>query len=142
MTRIVLDTNVLVASAYNERSASRRIVEACLRGGLKLVVSPAVQREYDHIVPRAVRRGDAIERIEAALAQAECLEPSATPRVVAEDPEDDKLLAVAVAGGAVALVTNDEHLLAHDPYRGVRIVRPSAFYRFLEQAGEQKEDCT
>jgi hypothetical protein len=27
--RVVLDTNVLVAAAYNPRSASRRVVEAC-----------------------------------------------------------------------------------------------------------------
>ena len=29
MTRVVPDTNVLVAAAYNPASASRRIVEAC-----------------------------------------------------------------------------------------------------------------
>ena len=30
VTRVVLDTKVLVAAAYNPASASRRIVEACL----------------------------------------------------------------------------------------------------------------
>jgi hypothetical protein len=42
--RVVLDTNVLVAAAYDPRSASR-VVEACLGGGLVPVLSPALRRE-------------------------------------------------------------------------------------------------
>ncbi|TSC73166.1 MAG: hypothetical protein G01um101438_189 [Parcubacteria group bacterium Gr01-1014_38] len=32
MNRVVLDTNVLVSSAYDELSASWKIVGACMRG--------------------------------------------------------------------------------------------------------------
>ena len=38
--RVVLDTNVLVAAAYNPRSASRHVVEACLGCRLMAVLSP------------------------------------------------------------------------------------------------------
>jgi hypothetical protein len=38
ITQVVLDTNVLVAAAYNPGSASRRIVEACLTGELAAVL--------------------------------------------------------------------------------------------------------
>ena len=131
MKRIVLDTNVLVGSAYNADSASRRIVEACQRGELTAVLSPAVRREYDRILPRAVRRPGALEPIEALLDKAEVVHPEHTPRVVPEDVEDDKLLAAALAGRADALITNDDHLLPLDPYEGVRILRPSEFAREL-----------
>jgi predicted nucleic acid-binding protein len=47
ITRIVLDTNVLVAAAYNAGSDSRRIAEACLHGELTAVLSPALRREYE-----------------------------------------------------------------------------------------------
>jgi predicted nucleic acid-binding protein len=50
VTRVVLDTNVLVAAAYNPRSASRQVVEACLGGGLTPVVSGALRREYEFIL--------------------------------------------------------------------------------------------
>ena len=40
-TRVVLDTNVLVAAAYNSASASRRIVETCLDGQLTPALGPA-----------------------------------------------------------------------------------------------------
>jgi predicted nucleic acid-binding protein len=52
---VVLDTNVLVASAYGEESASRQIVEACLRAKLTAVVSTALRAEYDLILERAIR---------------------------------------------------------------------------------------
>ena len=122
--RVVLDTNVLVAAAYNPRSASRRVVEACLGGGLRPVVSGAVRREYEFILARAVRGRPYLERIHQLLDRAEVVEPAQTPRVVPDDPEDDKLVAVALAAGA-ALVTNDGHLLALAGHEGLEVVRPA-----------------
>jgi predicted nucleic acid-binding protein len=86
----VLDTNVLVAAAYNPGSASRRVVEACLSGKLTAVLSPSLRREYE---------------------SAETVDPPPTPRVVPDDPGDDKLVAAALAARAI-LVTNGALLLA------------------------------
>jgi hypothetical protein len=47
-----------------------------------------------------------------------------TPRVVPDDPEDDKLVAAALVAGA-ALVTNDGHLLALAGHGGLEVVRPA-----------------
>jgi predicted nucleic acid-binding protein len=63
------------------------------------------------------------------LQQALVVEPSETPRVVPDDPEDDKLLAVAIAAGADVIVSSDRHLLGLDPYGSVRILRPAEFLR-------------
>ena len=59
VTRVVLDTNVLVAAAYNPRSASRRVVEACLGGELTPVLSRARRRAAAAAPPgsRGPRRG-------------------------------------------------------------------------------------
>lgn len=43
------------------------------------------------------------------------------------DPKDDKYLALAVAAGATATVTGDGDLLARDPFRGVRILKPAEY---------------
>jgi putative PIN family toxin of toxin-antitoxin system len=124
VTRVVLDTNVLVAAVYNPGSASRRIVEACLRGELTPVLSSAVRREYEFILARAVRGQPYLERLHAFLEKAEVVVPEETPRVVPDDPDDDKLVAAALAAGA-ALVTNDAHLLAVAGHAGLQVLRPS-----------------
>ena len=129
--RVVLDTNVLVAAAYAPRSASRRIVDACLNGDLVPVASPAIKREYDLILARAVRVAEYQDRLDELLASLELVEPRETPRRVPDDPDDDKFPAAARAGSAGWIVTNDRHLLALDPYGTIRIV-PSG--RFVELA--------
>ena len=122
--RVVLDTNVLVAAAYNPRSASRHLVEACLGGRLTAVLSSALRREYEFILARAARGRPYLERIHQLLDGAEVVEPAQTPRVVPDDPGDDKLVAAALGAGAV-LVTNDAHLLALAGHEGLEVVRPA-----------------
>lgn len=127
MHRVVLDTNVLVAAAYAENSASRQIVEACLRGDLVAVTSSTVRGEYEFILARAVRKPGYERSLTDLLESLEAVEPEDVPRAVPEDPDDDKFLAAALAGKAEWLITNDRHLLALDRYRGVRIVSSGAF---------------
>ena len=131
MCRIVLDTNVLVGSAYNCRSASRRILDACERGEWVPYASSAILGEYAHILPRAVRRANELKRVRALMDKMIRVEPEHTPAVVAEDPADDKFLAAAVAADAVALVTNDRYVLRVDPYCGVRVIRPAPVCRVI-----------
>ena len=125
--RVVLDTNVLVAAAYAPRSASRRIVDACLSGDLVAVASPAIVREYERILARAVRVDDYQDRLAALVEKLELVEPHETPRLVPDDPDDDKFPAAARTGSAGWIVTNDRHLLALDPYGPIRIVPSRRF---------------
>lgn len=136
MHRIVIDTNVLVASAYNRRSASRRIVDAVAEGKLELILSPGIQREYNRILPRAVCFPAELERLRAIIAAGQQVHPKSNPPVT-EDREDDKFLAAASAGAAEAVITNDPHLLSVDCYEGIRVVRPSSFER-LSSDNEDK----
>ena len=121
--RVVLDTNVLVAAAYNPHSASRQVVEACLNGELIAVLSPALRREYEFILARAVRGQSYRDRLQQLLEKAEVIIPEETPRMVPDDPDDDKLVAAALAASAF-LVTNDAHLLAVAGHEGLRAIRP------------------
>jgi uncharacterized protein len=126
--RIVIDTNVFVASAYNRGSSSRRILDAVERGELQLIVSPDIQREYERIIPRAVRSPAELRRLRAIIAAGILVMPEANPQVT-EDREDDKFLAAAIAGSAGLVVTNDPHLLRADGYHGLRIMQPGGFER-------------
>ena len=91
--RVVLDTNVLIAAAWNEGSASRRIVEACLEGKkLRAVMSPALGREYELIIKRAARKSGyrkSLERL-ARIAEVVDCDARAMGIEVPADPEDAK----------------------------------------------------
>lgn len=43
------------------------------------------------------------------------------------DPDDDKFLELAIAGGAEIIISGDKDLLLLDPFRDIRIVRPIVF---------------
>ena len=49
----------------------------------------------------------------------------AAPRVVPGDPDDDQIVAAAVAAEADLLVSGGRHLLALGRYRDIRIVTPA-----------------
>ena len=53
---------------------------------------------------------------------------SPLPTRVCRDPDDDQILATAVAARADCLVTGDTDLLVLDRYAGIPIVRPADFW--------------
>lgn len=63
------------------------------------------------------------------------IEPPSSRHVVPADPKDGPILQAALAGGVDYLVTNDQHLLALDPYEGLRIVSLSGFQELLIAEG-------
>ena len=54
---------------------------------------------------------------------------------VVRDPNDDMILACAVAASASHVVTRDNDLLSPDTYEGITIVTPEAFLMLLRSAG-------
>ncbi len=139
--RVVLDTNILVSSAYDEWSASWKILNDCIRGELTAVMSPALRREYERILSQTVKIRGHAETVQMFLAAAELFTPQAIPAVVPDDPDDDKVIATAVAGHAGAIITNDRHLLDLDPYHDIRILRPVTFeYLRRDERGDDWRD--
>ena len=130
--RVVLDTNVLIAAAWNEGCASRRIVEACLKGKkVRAVISPALRREYEFILKRAARKSKYRKSLERLVRKAEVVDCDARAMgiEVPADPEDAKVLATAIAGKVDALVGNDHHLLDLADESSITILRPREFLR-------------
>jgi len=59
----------------------------------------------------------------------ELVVPADSAAVVLADPDDDIVLATAVAGGAYAIGSGDAHLLGIGEFRGMPIVTPAAALR-------------
>lgn len=59
------------------------------------------------------------------------------PRVVSNDPDDDIVIACAVAGGATHIVTGDKrHLLPLGSYQGIAIITAADFLALLADSPE------
>lgn len=100
--RVVLDTVILVRGLINPFSLWGRVIFD-FAGRYRWLVSPAVVDEYVDVLnrPELVRKYRTVatrdlDTVLGNLATALVVEPSATP-AVCRDPEDDKLLAAALA---------------------------------------------
>lgn len=117
VVRLVLDPNVLISAALSSTGAPARLVREWLRGSFELVISESllaelrralgypklrelIPAEQADLLLRALRAG-------ATLA----LDPAEPPKLRSRDPNDDYLIALAAAQGAL-LVTGDADLLA------------------------------
>lgn len=127
--RVVLDTNVFVSAVFFG-GVPGRLLEAWRDGRLQLVLTAAILDEYQRVgqILSAQYAGLDLEPILALLAvEAEMNEAPALSAPVSADPDDDKFFACASAAGAAVIVSGDEHLLDHDGWRGVRVLRPRQF---------------
>jgi putative PIN family toxin of toxin-antitoxin system len=137
--RVVLDTNIIVSAFLVALGTPARIVAAWRRGVFELVVSPALLAEYEEVLnyDRLRRRHRMTpEQIALEVQDIESLaivvEPDAVPSVIEADPDDDEVLACALAGEAEYIVSGDPHLLDLREYQGIRILSPAAFASFLD----------
>ncbi len=96
-----------------------------------LVTSPALLEELRsvlsrlHLATRLERRKSSAEQAVALYAGlAQILDPPPMPAPVSRDPDDDAVLALAVAAQADLIVSGDGDLLVLNSYEGVPIVTP------------------
>jgi putative PIN family toxin of toxin-antitoxin system len=130
--RTVLDTNVLI-SALLWRGPSHALLEHVRAGTVSLVSSPALLAELADVIGRAkfdailVKTNTSRERSLAEVRQlAEVIEPPPLPQPVCRDPDDDQVLALAVAAKVEVIVSGDDDLLSLGSFEDVPIVAPAA----------------
>lgn len=124
--RIVLDTNILVSAVFFG-GVPGRILEAWRDGTVRLVLSAEILDEYrrvGHVLASDFPGVDIDPFLSLLAVEAEIVEAPQLPAPVSADPDDDKFLACAIAGGVDIVVSGDRDLLAHDGWRGLRILRP------------------
>jgi putative PIN family toxin of toxin-antitoxin system len=128
--RLLLDTNVLVA-ALVARGTCSELLEHCVREHV-LVSSQSLLDELGHVLERKFRQRPADVRSATRLfgETFTLMEPEALEPPVCRDRDDDVVLATALAGECDAIVTGDADLLVLDPFRGVRVIAPSAFWQW------------
>lgn len=133
MPNVVLDSNVLVSAfASRDPAAPTRRALALARSKHRLCLSGAVVGEVGRVLlrPKFGRYGATPATVAAYLDLLRLgglvVEPGER---VAEcrDPDDDRVLELALACSAAAVVSGDADLRALHPWRGVPILSPREF---------------
>ncbi len=130
--RIVLDTNV-VLSALLWRGTPYLLLESIRQQqNLRLVSSAALVEELADVLtrPSAAKRLAVINKsirevLTDYVAAIELVEPVGLPRVVPTDPDDDQVIAAAIAAHASLIISGDNDLLRLGSFEGIWIVTPA-----------------
>jgi putative PIN family toxin of toxin-antitoxin system len=131
--RAVVDANVFVSGVLGYRHGPGAASEVmCLwrRGAFRAVASAPLIDEilrtiYESYFFDRIPQNDRIELLHALFTDVEQFEVAPSPERVASHPEDDLILATAVAGHADVLVTGDKQLLLLQEHQGADSHRAS-----------------
>src|SRR5574341_1853249 len=128
--RVVLDTNTVISALLFSSTASR-LVPLWQARRISVVVSKQIVEEYLRVLayPRFRLDDQEIRRLmeEELLAFVETVRVKRRLAVVKRDPEDNKFIEFAVAGGAQYLVNGDQDLRQLGSYGGISILTVAEF---------------
>jgi uncharacterized protein len=129
--RAVIDTNVLMAGLL-WRGPPHALLEHVRAGTVSLVSSPALLTELADVIGRAkfdvilTRTNTSRERSLAEVRRlAEVIVPPPLPQPVCRDPDDDEVLALAIAAKVDLVVSGDKDLLSLGSFEGIPILAPA-----------------
>ena len=139
MAKAVLDTTALVSAMLTRKpgAACHELIRLAKDGAFELFMSSDILEETAETLryPHLRKRYDYSDTDIIAFCQDLVLVGTITddaPIVpVVRDPDDDKIVACAVAAGADYLVSRDKDLLILKEHEGISIISPEAFLRIL-----------
>lgn len=133
--RVVLDTNVLIDGLKDEYSYEKKILDEVVSGGLSAYANKQTIQENRLLSGQLVLEENYSKFLDEFFTQVQ--QTPRGPHVnIVRDPEDNKILASAIAAKAEYLITSDRDLLDIANYRGVKIVRPAQFWANYHDDGE------
>jgi uncharacterized protein len=125
--RLVADTNI-VLSAFLWGGKPLELLNAARQKSVTLFTSATLITELEDVLSRdkfaariASVGSSPAQMLDDYLALATMVRPT-TIAAVARDPDDDHVIACAIAATANAIVTRDEDLLSLKEYRGIAIL--------------------
>jgi len=134
--RLVLDTNVLIAAFISHGTCAELFEYTVLHH--TLITSDFILQEFRKTMREKFGfSGSKLDETENHLREGmEVITPDVFDTTISRDPDDDRVLGTALAGGCDCLITGDNDLLILHPFRGLPIIRPGDFWQFEEHSPE------
>lgn len=128
-TRVVIDTNVIV-SAFGWLGKPEEVLRLVTKGKIVSYISTEMLAELRKVVsyPK-FKFSEALQAqiIETVFFESSLVFVNESLNVIADDPEDNKVLECAVSAGADFIISGDKHLLNLKNFREIEILTPEDF---------------
>jgi putative PIN family toxin of toxin-antitoxin system len=134
--RLVIDSNGWIAALISPAGTARQLVDAVLDHEIDMLMSEATLAElvsrldrprFDRYREPAAWNLFLSELVELAVWH----EDAGTATGISRDADDDKFLALAVAGQADAIITGAADLLELETHEGIPVLMPAQFLAHL-----------
>jgi len=138
MTRVVLDTNIIVSALLQPLGPSAQVFLLAIGGSIQLCMSGNVYAEYEEVIRRPrLRRDESVvsATLQTIRERGLWVKPSEAVRACV-DPDDDMFLECAQAARATYLVTGNTRDFPAS-WLDTRIITPRQFLEIL--SGEAQE---
>jgi putative PIN family toxin of toxin-antitoxin system len=129
--KIVLDANVIIA-AFAARGLCESIMEVCLIEHEILLCDELSEEILRNLRLKIKLSAKIIDDIGDLLQEhASMINPAPLAPDICRDPDDVKILGLAVTASANYIVTGDKDLLVLKEFQGIPILSPRAFSNLL-----------
>ncbi len=135
--KAIIDTNVLYSGLYSSLGASYQVLRAIEQGRVRIVLSTTLVFEYEEILKRdpdvlGLNEQEIEELLDDLCRRSDHQAIYFLWRPCLSDPKDDHILELAVASGALTVVTyNVKDFRKATPF-GVRIITPGQLLEELK----------
>jgi putative PIN family toxin of toxin-antitoxin system len=131
---VVVDTNVVVAALRSGGGAGRQVIRGCLARVYEPLFGPALLADYEYAARLSgsmVSRADQQQILAALASVGRWVNVYYLWRPNLRDEGDNHLVELAVAGGAVAIIThNTRDLMSGELlFPSLRVLTPAAFLK-------------
>lgn len=123
---IVLDTNVIVA-ALVAKGLCHEVVQRSIRAHAMASSAPLLDELEATLRDKFTIAPEVQTFLQQLSRQIRIVDVSPLSVPVCRDPDDDLVLATAVAAGAAVIVTGDDDLLVLQTHQGIPILSPRQF---------------
>jgi len=136
---VVLDTNLIISALLSPQGPPAKIVNLWEEGKFDVAVSDPLLDELERALGyeriNKYFRGTDFNRgtfIMHLRETAILVKPQIRLEVIAEDPDDNKILECAVASGSSYIISGDQHLLDIKEHQGIQVLSPAGFVVLLQ----------
>lgn len=131
--RLVIDTNVLIA-AFISHGACSELLEHCVLNH-DVILSKFILDELKDKLTNKFKftARDATAVVNLLKSRCSIVRTQSLPSSVSRDPDDDNIIATAMSGTCVCIITGDKDLLDLKKTGDVLIVSPGQFWQIEEE---------